>query len=107
MSQAFERTLCDKIFSALKAGGLAESVTYRRSGGETLSTTAEIDVNAELFSGFESAALESRTTITLLRAEVGEPQRGDTIITGDGTNYTVHDIDEGGRDRALVRVTVA
>ena len=106
MSQTFERSMDATIFNALADAGLADAVTYRRQNGETISTNAEIDVNAELLGEFESGALESRTSITLQRADVGEPVRGDTIIDADGNNYEVQDIDEGGRDRSLVRVTV-
>ena len=95
-----------EIFAAFKDAGLADAVTYRRNNGETISTTAEIDVNAEVVGDYESGALESRTTITLLQGDVGEPQRGDHIIDSAGNNYEVQDIDEGGRDRSLVRVTV-
>jgi len=106
MTQLFEREMDAIILQALADSGLADAITYRRQNGEVISTNAEIDVNAELMGDFESGTIESRTTVTLQRADVGEPVRGDTIIDADGNNYEVQDIDEGGRDRSIVRVTV-
>ena len=106
MSQATERAFDAEIFAALKDAGLADVVTYRRQNGEVLSSiNAEIDVNSDVFGDFESGAAEYRTAITLQRGDVGEPRRGDVIVDADGNNHEVQNIDEGGSDRSLVRVT--
>jgi len=82
----------DKAMGVALFAALGEAVTYRRCNGETITTNAEIDLNVEVFGETNSGVSEYRTEISLLRADVGVPRRGDVVITADGTNYTVQDI---------------
>lgn len=83
-----------------------EPVVYRRCNGETIVTDVEIDTEVEVFGETESGAMEYRTEIVLLVADIGEPRRGDSIITADGTTYTVHTLLRDQSDKVQVTVSV-
>ncbi len=105
MTRSFENQMDSDIMLSFK-DSVGDAVTYRRKNGEVITTNATIDVNAEQFGNFESGSVEYRTVITLQKDDIGEPCRGDVIVDGDGDNYVVQDIEEGGSDRSIVQVTV-
>ena len=84
---------------------LGEPVTYRRCNGETISIYAEIDLDVEVFGESESGVAEHRTEIAILRGDIGQARRGDSIITAAGVTYTVKDILPALSDKVEVRVS--
>jgi len=97
----------DTAMGAVLVNSFGELVTYRRCNGEVVTGIyAEIDLGVEIFGRAESGAAEYRNEALLLRADVGEPRRGDTIITADGTTYTVQDLLPGASDKVEIKVSV-
>jgi len=80
--------------------GLGRAVTYRDNRMVKTSTTAVIDHYSDA-DGFESQRVEKRTAIDLLVADVGQPERGCTVIVSDTEAYTLHDME--GHDGVVVR----
>lgn len=97
----------DATMGATLIQTFGQRVTYRKCTGEVVTGIyATIDLNVQNFGDTASGAAEYRNEIMLVRADVGEPHRGDAIITAAGTVYTVQDLVEEETDKVQVKVTV-
>jgi len=85
--QAFATAAAD-LFAAL-----GQAATYTPVSGAPLPVQAILDRNATVY-GELGQVLENRAQVSLLRAEVTSPRRGDTVVI-DAETFTLDNLDPG------------
>lgn len=83
--------LDDEIAEAMLDAGLAEAATHTSAGGGAATAcTVVVDRNVELYAEGEVEVAIFRTLITIFRADVDAPARGDTVaLTDAGESFAL------------------